>query len=177
MELARQISARTRTLTLAIAGVVILLILVYIGWYNYQTLAKLDAEISDLNSKINTHQSYAPMTKQLFDRMRVKTVRLLPLPARGKLTAEQKDRISVLFKDMAQKTKMELVSVSPDVNLLTSGSRSMLVHATLKGDLFQFRAFLVDLGDQAFLDKVEEIEIVQQAGTKEYRLKVWLAVG
>lgn len=177
MELKKQFPFATRSLTLLVVGVGIILILAWIGFYNYQSIARLDTEINELNTKINTHQSYAPMTKQLFERMKVKAQRTLPLPAKAKLSGEQKDRISLLFKDMTQKTKMELVSVSPDINSLVGGSPAMLVHATVKGDFYNFRNFLIELGDQPFLEKVEEIEIQQVPGTKEFRLKVWLAVG
>jgi len=177
MELKKNIPFASRSLTLLVMGAGIILILLYIGYHNYRTIAKLDTEISELNTKINSHQSYAPLTKQLFDRMKIKTVRNLPLPAKGKLTGDQKDRISIIFKDMAQKSKIELVSVSPDINSMAGGSSGMLVQATLKGDYYNFRAFLIELGEQAFLEKVDEIEIQQLPGTKEFRLKVWLAVG
>ena len=78
---------------------------------------------------------------------------------------------------MAQKSKMEIVSVSPDINSMVGGSAAMLVHATLKGDYYNFRNFLIELGDRPFLERVEEIEIQQLPGTKEFRLKVWLVVG
>ncbi len=177
MELKKQLPFASRSLTLLVMGAGIVLILLYIGYHNYRSIAKLDKEISELNTKINTHQSYAPMTKQLFDRMKVKTVRNLALPPKAKLTGEQKDRISILFKDMAQKSKIDLVSVSPDINSMVGGSSAMLVQATLKGDFYNFRTFLIELGEQAFLEKVDEIEIQQLTGTKEFRLKVWLAVG
>jgi hypothetical protein len=78
---------------------------------------------------------------------------------------------------MAHKSQIELVSVSPDINSMVGGSSGMLVQATLKGDYYNFRAFLIELGEQAFLEKIDEIEIQQLPGTKEFRLKVWLAVG
>ncbi len=177
MELKKNIPFASRSLTLLVMGAGIILILLYIGFHNYRTIAKLDTEISELNTKINTHQSYAPMTKQLFDRMKVKSVRSLPLPPKAKLTGEQKDRISILFRDMAQKSKIELVSVSPDINSMVGGSAGMLVNATLKGDYYNFRTFLIELGEQPYLEKIDEIEIQQLPGTKEFRLKVWLAVG
>jgi hypothetical protein len=177
MDLKKQMPFATRSLTILVMGAGIILILAYIGFYNYRSIAKLDTEISDLNTKINTHQSYAPMTKQLFERMKVKAARNLPLPPKAKLTGEQKDRISLMFRDMAHKSKMELVSVSPDINSMASGSKGMLVSATLKGDYYNFRTFLIELGEQPFLEKVDEIEIQQLPGTKEFRLKVWLAVG
>lgn len=177
MELKKNIPFASRSLTLLVMGAGIILILLYIGYHNYRTITTLDKEINELNTKINTHQSYAPMTKQLFDRMKIKTARNLPLPMKAKLTGEQKDRISTLFKDMAHKSQIELVSVSPDINSMVGGSSGMLVQATLKGDYYSFRAFLIELGEQAFLEKVDEIEIQQLPGTKEFRLKVWLAVG
>ncbi len=177
MELRKNIPFATRSLTLLIAGLAVILILVWIGFYNQRKIAGLDKEIHDLNTKITTHQSYAPMTKQLFDRMKVREERHLPLPAKAKLSAEQKDRISRIFRDMAQKAKLDLVSVNPDINSLVGGSPVMLVHATLKGDYYHFRNFLIELGDRPYLEKIEEIEIQQVPGTKEFRLKVWLAVG
>ena len=177
MEFKKQFPFATRSLTLLVIGAGIILILAWIGFYNYQNIARLDTEINDLNTKINTHQSYAPMTKQLIDRMKVKPQRNLPLPAKAKLSVEQKDQISYIFKDMAQKSKMELLSVSPDINSMVGGSAAMLVHATLKGDYYNFRNFLIELGDRPFLERVEEIEIQQVPGTKEFRLKVWLVVG
>jgi hypothetical protein len=177
MDIRKIIPIATRSLTFLAIGAGITLILLYIGYLNYGAIVRLDKEIGDLNTKINTHQSFAPMTKQLFDRMKVKTPRNLPLPSKAKLSGEQKDRISLLFRDMAQKSKMELVSVNPDINSMVGGSTGMLVQATLKGEYYNFRTFLIELGDQAFLERVAEIEVLQLPGTKEFRLKVWLAVG
>ena len=159
MERKKQFPFATRSLTLLGIGVGLILILVYIGFYNYRSIARLDTEINELNTKITTHQSYAPMTKQ-----------------RESHFTFEKDW-SLIFKDMAQKSKMELLSVSPDINSLVGGSAAMLVHATLKGDYYNFRNFLIELGDRPFVEKVEEIEIQQVPGTKEFRLKVWLVVG
>lgn len=177
MEMRENIPFATRSVTLLIAGIGIILILVWIGFYNYRTITRLDAEIGELNTKVKTHQSYAPMTKQLFDRMKVKAERHLPLPAKAKLSGDQKDRISAIFRDMALKAKLDLVAVSPDINTLVGGSSTMLVNATLKGDYYHFRNFLIELGDRPYLEKIEEIEIQQMPGVKEFRLKVWLAVG
>jgi len=50
-----------------------------------------------------------------------------------------------------------------------------MIKIHLRGRFFDFRKFLLELGGMSSLERVEEIEITQGAGYKQFYLKVRLA--
>jgi hypothetical protein len=51
------------------------------------------------------------------------------------------------------------------------------VNLILKGNFLSFRKFLINLGGIAYVDHIEEIVIQGKTDAKEYRLKLWVAIG
>ena len=48
--------------------------------------------------------------------------------------------------------------------------------AVVKGKIFSFREFFIEIGKLPYLEHVEEIQIQPAEGVKEFSLKVWLAL-
>jgi hypothetical protein len=86
------------------------------------------------------------------------------------------DAISATFREIAKKANIDIVSASPDLNFLGSESRFLPINAIIRGDYFNFRKFLIGLGEVPYLERIEEIQIQQNEDTMEFKIKVWLAV-
>jgi hypothetical protein len=50
------------------------------------------------------------------------------------------------------------------------------VNVLLRGDFINFRKFLINLGGIPYVQQIEEVAIQQKLDSKEFRLKVWVAV-
>ena len=60
---------------------------------------------------------------------------------------------------------------------LTGDARFISVNLVLKGNFINFRKFLINLGGIPYADHIEEIVIQGKTDAKEYRLKLWVAIG
>jgi hypothetical protein len=93
------------------------------------------------------------------------------------LPKEQHEQITTIFGDLAREARLEVVSMTPDINSLSGGTGLMVVNAALKGDFQNFRNYLIALGNVPSLAHLGEIQIQTIPGGKEFRLKLWVAVG
>jgi len=160
-----------------LVGVVAILIFFVIGFYNYRSLNDLESDINKVKADIEEQRVMAPLYKELIEKLKVKTTKRLPFPARAKLPKEQHEQITTIFGDLARKANLEVVSITPDINSLTGGSGLLVVNAALKGDFFNFRNYLIELGNVPYLEHLGEIQIQTMPVGKEFRLKLWVAVG
>ena len=96
------------------------------------------------------------------------------LPERKALPKENIGVIPSLFKGIARKSGMELVTVNPDFTTLARGGDAILINAVARGDFSSVRKFLVEVGKVPYVKTVEEMEIKQRANDKELKLKIWL---
>ena len=72
---------------------------------------------------------------------------------------------------------MTLVSAVPNLGALTGDAQFIAVDIVLRGNFINFRKFLITLGGIPYLEHIEEIAIQAKPDVKEYRLKLWMAVG
>ena len=160
-----------------LVSVAVLVVFSMLGLHNQRALNELSADIAKTRVDIEEQKLMAPLYKELIEKIKVKTKKNLPFPAREKLAKDKHEQISAVFSDLARRANLEVVSITPDVNSLVGGSGLVVVNASLKGDFFNFRNFLVELGAVPYMEHVSEIQIQQAAGKKEFRLKIWVAVG
>ncbi len=158
-------------------GVVVIVIFLVIGFYNVRTLSDLDRDIRKARADIEEQRLMAPLYNDLIEKIKVKTKKHLPFPAKAKLPREQHEQITVIFGDLAKRANLEVVSITPDVNSLAGGSGLLVVNAALKGDYFNFRNYLIELGNVPYLEHLGELQIQTIPGGKEFHLKLWVSVG
>ncbi len=63
----------------------------------------------------------------------------------------------------------------PDVDSLIGGAGFLKMTVVLKGELFDLHNFLVLLGEEPYLEHIEQIQIRTAQNLKEIRLKLWMA--
>ena len=166
-----------RTITyLLICGGVLLAISLMIA-YNHKTLKDRDFEISTMKAQIDQQKILSPAFRDLLRRLRVKDPVDLPFPKKEKLRQEETETILPVFQEMARKGNLTIKSFVPDVESLVSGSQHMIMDIVVSGDFFDFRKFLIQLGELPYIEYIERFAIRSAEGKKEISLRLWMAQG
>lgn len=142
-----------------------------------RSLVELDTQIAGARYKMEEQKALRPLFQSLQGQSEKKESRILPLPEKGKLPQTRIDTIPITFRTAAKVSGMTLVSAIPDLNALTGDAQMLSVNVVLRGDFIRFRKFLIHLGGIPYVNQIEEIMIQGKPDTKEFRLKVWVAVG
>lgn len=145
--------------------------------YPYQKyLAGLDRETKGIETQIEEQKILFPVYKDLLKKVSTAKQGILPFPQKGKLDREKIDGISFIFEEIARKSNLSLVTAVPDVKSLVKDSGLLSIDVGMKGDFFNFRNFLLQVGGMPCLEHIEEIRIQPATGVKKFWLKVWLAL-
>ncbi|MCD6487344.1 MAG: hypothetical protein J7K35_08480 [Syntrophobacterales bacterium] len=157
---------------------VISVILYFVAIYPHQrSISAMDVRTAQVVKHIEKQNVLLPLYNELVKESKNKVHGNLPLPDTKRLPRNDIDTIAPLFEEIADEHNMQVVSVSPDALALTEKSSDIMINIHLKGKVLDFRKFLVELGGIPSLERVEEIEIKQEAGYRQFYLKVWLAIG
>ena len=158
----------------ALFGAVILVIILLMISPDYHTLTALDKNIKQLNTKIETQKILFPLFQKMLTEIDLKLPEGMAFPKEKKLTQEKAESIVSVFHELAGKSGLKVVEVSPDVGSTLNGSGFLLVNVVVKGDFFRMREFLLELGNLPYLEKIEQIKLQNIEDGKEARLKIWL---
>jgi hypothetical protein len=144
---------------------------------NNWTMAELAKQTTDAQFRLEEQRTLSPFHKSLQDKSLKKESEILPLPGKGKLERTKIDTLPVTFGAFAKMSGMALTSAIPNLNALTGDAPFLSVNVILRGDFNNFRKFLIHIGGNPYMQHIEEITIQQQPDNKEFRLKIWVAVG
>jgi len=156
--------------------IVVLVIFYFAALYPYQrSLGSIDEKTARVVNLIEKQKTLITLYEKMVKRGESKIRWGLPLPDMKKLSRRDIDAVVPLLKKMAEGGGMQVMSINPDVLTLTEESKGIMIKIHLRGRFFDFRKFLLELGGMSSLERVEEIEITQGAGYKQFYLKVRLA--
>ena len=158
----------------ALFGAVILVIILVMIYPDHRTLAALDKNIKQLNTKIETQKLLFPLFQKMLTEIDLKLPKGAAFPKEEKLTQEKAESIVSVFHELVGKSGLKVVEVSPDVESTLNGSGFVLMNVVVNGDFFKLREFLLGLGNLPYLKKIEQIKLKNIEGGKEVRLKIWL---
>jgi len=161
-------------LLICLGGVLIIFVAGIIP--EYFSSVRLDQQIKNIQFQIDEHKKLYPIYHTLQKKAHTKDAGILPFPKKTPLSKARIDTVPATFRDIANKANVDMVSASPDLNLLGTDSRFLQINATIRGDFFNFRKFLIGLGEVPYMERIEEIQIQQNDDTMEFRMKVRLAV-
>jgi hypothetical protein len=166
-----------QTLTNMIICLAGLLVIVLAGIIpNFISLARLDREIGSVQFQIEEQEKLYPVCQLLKNKAQHKVLMVLPFPAKERLSRKLIDLFPTTLNDMAKKTGMDVISISPDLNSLSDNSNFLIVNAVIRGDFFNFRKLLINLGEVPYSERVEEIQIRQTQDSMEFKMKIRLAL-
>jgi len=154
-----------------------ILAFVVLAIYPYhKSLVRLDKEITKTESQIQEQEALFPIGKELLKSVMQKEAWGLPFPEKARLGRDKAADISVIFEKIARKSNLEVIKIIPNIKSLTERAGFLSVTAVVKGKIFSFREFFIEIGKLPYLEHVEEIQIQPAEGVKEFSLKVWLAL-
>ncbi|MBU3949837.1 MAG: hypothetical protein KJ826_16665 [Proteobacteria bacterium] len=154
-----------------------LFITVFIGIVpNWISLMSLDRKITNLQLQLEEKKQIYPIYNLLKNNDRQNYSMALPFPAKNKLLRESIDLFPDILKSISKEAGMDAISISPDLNLLSTGSKFLIVNAVIRGDFLNFRKLLIGLGKVPYSESVEEIQIQQKKDAMEFKLKIRLAL-
>ncbi|MCD6153508.1 MAG: hypothetical protein J7J07_06325 [Syntrophobacterales bacterium] len=155
-----------------IGGFILLII-----YPSYKSLNRLETEIANIEQRIDTQKTLLPLYMKLIKKSEAMVPAMFSLPEKKKLTDNNLDLIPSVFKEIASESGTRIVSVKPDFTTLARNKETILINATVRGNFFNFRKFLIELGKISYMKQIEEIRIQQRTADKEFNLKIWLRVG
>ncbi len=162
--------------SLKIVFFAILFVLVSIGIVvQYMSLASLDKRTDKVRLEVEEQKGLQSIYKLLKGKEK-KAVRALPFPPKGKISRDKIEAMPGIFRDIAQKVNMDILYASPDIGSVGPDSKYLLVNVGVRGDFFNFRKFLVGIGDLPYLDRIEEIQIQENADIMEFKMKIRLVM-
>jgi hypothetical protein len=156
-----------------------ILLFIFIGLYPQQSsLNQQDQDMAKIKARIEEQKVLFPLYQELLllGKGQKRDSKLLPPSSKAGLSMDQLANISILFKNIAHEGSLEAVSVTPDVKSLTNDSKSISVSILVRGDFLKLQRFLFELEKLPYMEHIEEIQIQEAVGGKEFRLKTWLAV-
>ena len=168
--------AKNSTIYLALCACGVLAFIVLIIMPLQRSLDLLDDEIVQRQEQLAKQRVLFPVYEELFDQLKQKDIKKLPFPDEADLSKEVTSEIPVIFAEMARRYDLE-ADVIPDVNSIPTGKGILKVRATLQGNFFDFRNFLVELGETPYLRHIEKIEVQPMPEFKQFTLELWLALG
>ncbi|MEW6334490.1 MAG: hypothetical protein AB1558_09485 [Thermodesulfobacteriota bacterium] len=144
---------------------------------NIWTVTDLEKQTVAARFQLEETRTLGPFQKALREKSARKESDTLPLPEKGKLAKTEIDTIPATFGTLAKASGMFMVSAVPNLSTLTGDAASLPVSLVLRGDFANFRKLLIGLGSNPTVQQLEEITVQQKPEGKEYRLKIWVAVG
>lgn len=158
------------------AGIIIIFILagiIPLSRYN----AVINKDIKKIQDQIEEQKSLNSIYAMLIKSMGKKDLRILPNPAKTTLPRQEASKFQDVFREIAEKSGLTTVSVSPELSTLAGSSSSLLHTAIVKGEFVNFRKMLMGLGEMSYLERIEEIHIQQYPEALEFRMKILIALG
>lgn len=156
-------------------GIILIIVLAIILPYHFK-ISKQVKENDKLKYQIQEQKELAPVHEMLIHADENKDTLVLPHPERTVLPRAEAQKFQTDFKQATMKSGLKLIELTPDINTSASPSNSFLHHIVLKGELANFRKLLIELGTIPYVDRIEEMNIQQNTGSMDFKLKVWIAI-
>ena len=162
-------------LLICVAGVVLFILVAL--YPSHRSMAHLEREIAKIRSEIEGKKVLSPLFTQLLLKVRAGRQKPLPFPTPKPLPEEETGKLSRTFAQLARQCDLKAESVLPDLASLEKNAKTLRVDVRLSGGFFDFRRFLLLLGEQPFLQGIDEIRIREIPGARHFRVKLRLLIG
>lgn len=157
------------------SGIIFLFVLVGIfPLYHYNS--NLIEKNKELKNQIEEQKELKPVYLDLLKTLNNKDLRNFPNPEKKTIPRGEAGKFQDDVRTVAGMAGLITVSLRPDLSTLNGSSTSLLQNVVLKGEFSNFRKMLIGLGAIPYLDRIEEINILQNSDSMEFRMKIWIAI-
>jgi hypothetical protein len=144
---------------------------------NSKKMTDMDTQTAEAKFRLEEQKALGAFHQSLQGKNEKKASEVLPLPATGILAPAKIDTLPLNLTAAAKTSGMSLVSATPNLTAMTGDAQFISVNVILRGDFINFRKFLITLGGIPYVQHIEAIQIEEKPDTREFRMKVWVAVG
>lgn len=142
----------------------------------YQYNSNLVEKNAKLNNQIEEQKELGPTYSTLLQVVNNKDFRTLPNPEKKTIPRGEAGKFQDDIRTIAGRSGLMTLSLTPDLSTLAGSSASLSHNIVLKGEFSNFRKMLIGLGTVPYLDRIEEISILQNPDSMEFRMKIWIAL-
>lgn len=140
-----------------------------------QSSMVMDAEIANLNARIEEQKLLLPLFRDLTTRARFTLPEELVLPAREKLPRSKVNDLALLLRKVVQQNNFVVEKIVYDSTTLLEGAGHLKLNLVISGDFFALRDVLMDLLKISYIEHIEEVKISAHQTLKLVSLKLWVA--
>jgi Tfp pilus assembly protein PilO len=152
---------------LAIGGVMI--------YPNVKGLANLEKEAVELRKKLEEQKMLMPVFAEMVKRSKGTQKKPLDIPERKPLTTDEIRTALIDMKARAESMDLEVTDIAPGIRGFVENAQRVVVDMSLIGDLADFKAFLLAVSAEPFIDIVQSIQVISQTDRSLFRLTLWFA--
>lgn len=155
----------------------ILLVIVLIGILpSSRGIAKARAAIIELEADIEEQKGFIPIYIPLQQRKLKDFPGTISVNELKPLKLEDLAELPDVFESLARDSKVELVTVTPQVRSLQGGREMLRIDARMRGEFSSFNTFLNRLNEMKSVDSIESFAIEVSNLGHEMSISVWLAI-
>jgi hypothetical protein len=158
-----------------ICGAAILFFVFLIIVPTQKTSAELDKEFVKIKDRIEEQRILKPVFDSLLKQAKKKNPTDLPAAKKAALDRSDISKLSENLQEIAFRHGLTIQDLNTDVAALTGKGGFLQIRINLTGAFMGFRDFLVDLGAIPSLEVIEEIQIRAIEGSREFKIKIWMA--
>ena len=157
------------------SGIIFIFVLLgSIPFYHYNS--NLLEENKKIKNQIEEQKELRPIYANMLMIMKNEDLRVLPDPEKTSIHRGETGKFQDTLRMIAGQAGLTVVSIKPDLSTLAGSSTFLLHDVTLKGEFGNFRKMLIELGSVSYLDRIEEISILQYPDSLALKMKIWIAI-
>ncbi len=141
-----------------------------------ERLNSLNGNITNLQNKVEEQEILLPNHQKFLKMTHSDVSGILPSPFKIRLPYNKIEVIPIILNEVVQKSGLRPVSITLDLKSLVDEPRFLSVNTYIKGDLSNFRNLLLKLHEIPYIEYMEKIRIQGAWLSKEFRLKLWIAI-
>lgn len=145
-------------------SVVICLYALFLIYPSYRSVCRTRQAIVEQTVKLDRQKVLYPVFARAKTLDRIQFEHRLPFPDRVRVHRDAVSNLSGKIFDTAEHHQLTLFESDFDINSLKNDSRFCSMTIKLKGKLFDFRRFLIDIIAFEFFDSIENLSISSHKG-------------
>ena len=156
--------------------VVILAFGYFFNFRSRQLSFEYDRQTAALRTELAKQKIFQPAYARLLEQSELHLPENLPMPERSPLPREQIAALPEVYRELTDETNTDFQIVIPDITFLGKDSKWLRLDVLVKGQFFDLRDFLLELGKLPYLEHIEQVKVQTTRAAKECTIKMWLAV-